>query len=250
MSHYNWAPYVGFSGRCSGRAMPGTQAFAAYIMDRFDFVRSMGIYNCRGVSNHGDGEAWDGGVPTGPGGSARPELGLQVLELVGPHGKRLGICSWIYARKIYSARSPDGRYYGGVHPHNDHFHEDQTPASALNLTYATMVAVLGPMGSQPVPVPPPPGSGPSKRLWPAGAEKLPGGGYSKANMKGKGKDSNVEWVQRVIDERTNYSGPMKPDGYFGQLTHEAVWGFQGAVGLRSDGVVGPKTWARLNEFAL
>lgn len=37
------------------------------------------------------------------------------------------------------------------------------------------------------------------------------------------------------------------DGIFGQITLEAVKAFQSANGLTADGIVGPKTWAKLLE---
>jgi peptidoglycan hydrolase-like protein with peptidoglycan-binding domain len=39
------------------------------------------------------------------------------------------------------------------------------------------------------------------------------------------------------------------DGYFGPRTQDAVEAFQGAHGLRSDGIVGPSTWAALLALA-
>lgn len=39
---------------------------------------------------------------------------------------------------------------------------------------------------------------------------------------------------------------LYPDGIFGPLTEEAVKEFQTANGLTADGIVGSKTWARLN----
>jgi hypothetical protein len=94
-------------------------------------------------------------------------------------------------------------------------------------------AWAGSMGKRPMPL----GAAPGQKFL-----------YSK-ELFAKKRDGNTYWIQWVIKTRTNYSGPMKPDGYYGQLTHEAVWGFQGAVGLKQDGKVGRDTWDALNRFA-
>lgn len=245
MSRFNWAPYSGFDGRCDGKAHDGTRALLAYLQDRFPWGASLGIYNCRPPSVHGDGRALDFRIPTGPGGQARPELGNQVAELIGPHGARLGIATQIYNRLIYSQRAPDGRPYTGVHPHYDHFHFDQTPSSGRNLTYATLVSVLGPATAAPTPTQAPDVSPP----FPKGAKDLPGGGYSEANMKGKGKDLNVLAAQAGVNRHrvAQKLPPIKEDGLFGSKTTEAIAWFQrvSGRGLKVDGIVGPATWREL-----
>lgn len=40
------------------------------------------------------------------------------------------------------------------------------------------------------------------------------------------------------------------DGYFGKKTHEAVRSYQSSQGLTADGIVGPKTWARLCKITV
>ena len=249
---FNFAPYVGFDGRCDGKAHDGTKALMAYLLDRFSFTASLGIYNCRPPSVHGDGRAGDLRIPTGPGGKARPELGMQVVNLLGPHGKRLGLCDMIYAREIWSAASPDGRYYGGVHPHYDHVHWDQTPASGSNLTYATLVAVLGPAGATPPPPTPPQAN---DIPWP-GNPSAKFFGYNVTEFKGH-FDGYVREGQRMLnltnlDMRVLTGDPkakekLDEDGRYGQLTELAVKGFQGAVGLPQTGILDQPTWNKLNE---
>lgn len=42
-------------------------------------------------------------------------------------------------------------------------------------------------------------------------------------------------------------GPSGADGIFGAKTEQAVKSFQGSVGLKQDGVCGPKTWSAIEE---
>jgi hypothetical protein len=107
----------------------------------------MGIYNCRSVrgsattSLHGEGRAYDLGWPMVNGrGTASGE---EVVRRLGSQGRRLGIQCIIYNRKIYSATSPRGRNYTGVHPHYDHLHIELTRASGAQLNLATLRDVLG-----------------------------------------------------------------------------------------------------------
>lgn len=211
---YTFAPYQSTPPPpCSGGPRPGVQAFMAYMMDRFGWT-SMGIYNCRPPSRHAAGAAWDQGVPVGPGGSARPELGMQAIDLVLKHGKRLGVTLAIYNRKKWGAAYPDGKYYGGRHPHNDHIHWDFTNAAAENLTYATLVAVLGPVT----------GDGtPDVQFRPV----------LRYGMTGQ----YVRELQDLLD--------IEVDGDFGPNTEAAVKAFQEAQGLTVDGIVGSATWAAL-----
>ena len=46
-----------------------------------------------------------------------------------------------------------------------------------------------------------------------------------------------------------HNGNLVEDGKFGAKTLAAVKGFQQCDGLAVDGIVGPKTWAQLNNFA-
>lgn len=107
----------------------------------------MGIYNCRPVrggaslSVHACGRALDWGMPmvSGRGSPA----GHALVRRFGAAGRRLGFQAIIYDRRIWSARSPAGRHYGGVAPHYDHLHIELTPASGRHLTLTTLRTVLG-----------------------------------------------------------------------------------------------------------
>lgn len=137
----------------------GAKALAAYLEDMFPYQYSGGICNCRNVnggsswSHHAECRAYDCMIPTGSGGSYRPELGDPIIELLGPHGRRLGLDHFILNRIIYSTKSPDGRPYTGRHPHYNHAHIGLNTLGATNLTYATLVAVLGEPAGGPTPPP-------------------------------------------------------------------------------------------------
>jgi len=145
---YNWGPYHSPTS-CTPKLPKGAKSLLAYLEDHFGYVFSMGICNCRDVrggsslSHHANCRALDAGIPTGSNGSYRPELGDPIHQLLGPHGRELGLNHLILNRTIYSARSPDGRWYGGVHPHYNHAHIGLTEAGAINLNYASLVAILG-----------------------------------------------------------------------------------------------------------
>lgn len=142
----NWAPSTRCF-RCSGGPTPGAVALLAWCRENSPEGRSMGIYNCRPVrggssmSLHACGRALDWGMPMRNGrGTA---AGHALVQLLGLNGRRLGIQCIIYDRRVWSARSPQGRLYGGVAPHYDHLHIELTPQASRNLTLATLRSVLG-----------------------------------------------------------------------------------------------------------
>jgi hypothetical protein len=142
----NFAPYQSAVG-CTRYGPAGPEAFMVYMEDRFPYQTSMGICACRFTgtgswSHHAECRAYDQGIPTNPDGSARRDLGMPIIELVGAHGARLGIDHIIYDRTIWSAVGPDGRPYTGESPHRNHIHWGFTRASATNLTYGTLREVL------------------------------------------------------------------------------------------------------------
>jgi peptidoglycan hydrolase-like protein with peptidoglycan-binding domain len=64
------------------------------------------------------------------------------------------------------------------------------------------------------------------------------------------KGEQVKFLQDMLnqaDRKQNFGNPppLKVDGDFGPQTETAVKNFQKYYGLVIDGVVGPKTWAKL-----
>lgn len=59
----------------------------------------------------------------------------------------------------------------------------------------------------------------------------------------------VRWLQGVLNATVlNESRPLQVDGHFGPATRRAARLFQTQAGLVADGVVGPATWAALQEW--
>lgn len=61
------------------------------------------------------------------------------------------------------------------------------------------------------------------------------------------RDEHVTNVQNVLMNEGYYK-PLKATGYFGTATEKAVLKFQRDHGLRPDGIVGPKTKAKLSHY--
>lgn len=201
------------ASRCTGSATPGAQALMRWIIENYGpkGATNWGIYNCRDVAGgattslHGEGRALDVGFPVGD-----PDGDRLLRRLLKAPG-RLGIQAIIYERKIYSRKSPEGRYYAGAAPHNDHLHIELTWEAANNLTYKTVKRVLTP---------------PQHR---AGSRSLKVGD----------KGADVRWVQSKLG--------VYADGIYGAKTKEAVRRYEaGKKGqypkLQVDGVVGRLTW--------
>lgn len=219
MSRMNWAAWEAATG-CSGGATPGAQSLLRWALAQSGVAWSGGIYNCRAVrgtttrSVHSEGRAVDVMLPVS-GGKAHPD-GDMLLGLIAPHGKALGVQTVIWNRRIYSARSPEGREYRGTNPHVDHLHIELTRKAGATLNYGTIVEVTGSGNSE---------------LGMAGRRVLR---LKYPRMKGE----DVAALQRRLN--------IKPDGVFGPYTDQAVRAFQRRQGIVSDGVVGPATWAELD----
>lgn len=57
----------------------------------------------------------------------------------------------------------------------------------------------------------------------------------------------VRGLQRRLRDAGDGSGELEIDGRFGPDTEAVVKAFQAACGVEADGVVGPKTWERLDS---
>jgi len=205
----NWAGWER-AVKCSGRPMPGALALFSWLQGRWPAGHSMGIYNCRPVrgrrsmSIHSEGRAVDFGLPV-HGGRAHPQ-GIEIVRALGAQGRRWGVQAVIWDRRIWSARSPNGRPYKGVNPHIDHLHIELTRRAAAALT----VDDLGGLPSGPV----------------------------RPTVRRGSRGAHVEVLQQTL-------GGLAVDGIFGPRTEQAVRLFQQRRGLVVDGIVGRMTWSAL-----
>lgn len=143
----NWAPWQGAT-RCTEGPRPGARHLLAYLLELHRPPGySLGIYNCRTVvggsstSTHGEGRAVDFGLPVVNGrGHA---IGYTIVEALGAHGAALGVQACVFDRRVWSAASPEGRRYDGLHPHYDHVHIELTRTAGERLTLTTLRHVLG-----------------------------------------------------------------------------------------------------------
>ena len=213
-------------------------------MDRFPQIKSTGICSCRSVnggsswSHHAECRALDTMLPTGSGGSAIPAFGDPIIELLGPHGRELGIDHEIWNRRIWSNSSPNGRVYTGAHPHYDHHHIGLTRGASNNLTYATLVKVLGPADPENPTIPIPGGS--KLSLLPIqyghGFTKPPADSGLSGDQSFKKED--VKLLQKALGQ-----AKAKQDGVYGNGTTSDVK----AQTSSTDGkLVGADEWEELN----
>jgi hypothetical protein len=139
-----WATYQ-FAATCTGREQPGTVALMVALEEWVSEQTSLGIYNCRDIrggdttSLHGEGRAYDCGLPT-VGGRGNP-IGYGIVERLGQIGDVAGIQLIIFDRKKWSLKG-DALPYTGLVPHYDHLHIELNWWGATNMTLATWRAHL------------------------------------------------------------------------------------------------------------
>lgn len=71
-------------------------------------------------------------------------------------------------------------------------------------------------------------------------------GQTKATIKQGAEGDLVKYFQGVLKFRCGHA--IEVDGGFGPVTHDHARWFQGVNGLVIDGIVGPKTWAVVDNF--
>lgn len=145
---------------------------------------------------------------------------------------------YIYSR-AYGFRK---RVYTGSNKHRQHLHISLLQNPALyddRRRWGISGAVQAP-----VPAPAPVIVSPGVRKYPGYGGRF--GGYNRAEFERK-KDGNVARIQEDINRHSPADRHVVVDGYFGPTTELRVKQFQTAKGLKSDGIVGPVTWAKLEE---
>lgn len=139
---------------CQGSAKPGTRYVMEALIAKYPYTSSLGIYSCRNVggtgtmSIHSCGRAFDLKIPTLPTGRADVALGHPPLMDLIATAWELGNHGLIYNRIRYDRGDPLGAYYGGVHPHYDHIHGEQTDHHARTLSRETVFTVLDVTGRE------------------------------------------------------------------------------------------------------
>lgn len=201
---------------CTGAPAPGAVAFMAWFTENYGKRGgyNLGIYNCRTVrggattSMHGEGRACDLGFPVGdPDGDA-------LLRVLIANAGKLGIQAIIYERRIYSAKSPEGRPYTGIAPHYDHLHVEFSREAARNLNLKTIRSILDMKVVKP----------------------------GRRNLHVGSEGTDVKWLQAKLN--------VTADGYFGPKTEAAVKRWERLhvkqfPRLKVDGFVGRLTWKTL-----
>lgn len=140
---------------CSGRAQASSVNLMKYVLNKYPYARSLGIYNCRDargsntLSIHACGRALDIGIPVLSTGKANTTLGNPIVQFLDKYAHEFGLMGQIYNRIRYDQDDPNGAYYGGVHPHYDHDHVEQIPN--FPLTYEKIVQIAGPPTATPIP---------------------------------------------------------------------------------------------------
>lgn len=235
----SFAPWYAATG-CTGSARQGARALMRYALDTYDGARNWGIYNCRNTrtggsySPHAEGRAIDVGFPLASDGTGSSYGYAFVNALLEAGPDKLGIQAIIYDRRIWSAKSPDGRPWDGASPHYDHVHVEMTRAAANSVTLATVRSVLASTAT----------SGSRYESYADAEMGERNLGRWKSRPWSAGKD--VARLQEVLNAWYRKLSKLKVDGYYGARTEDRVKYLQRKAGITVDGIVGPQTWAVLS----
>ena len=223
---------------CTSGPQPGAWGAMDYFLSAYRKKGGVntGIYNCRSVrggrttSLHGEGRAADFGIR--PYGAA---YGTALANALVAFSKELGIQCVIWNRKIWSSSYPYSgfRRYNGVASHTDHIHVEFTWARAKAGRAETakhFAKVLG--GVKPGDVKVGGGGGSSSKTYKSISGKTP---LVKLYTKGE----PVKRAQKAV-------GVKNADGYWGPSSVAQAKKWQKANGLTPDGMIGDKSWAKIN----
>ena len=81
-----------------------------------------------------------------------------------------------------------------------------------------------------------------------GLTEAPGASAAGVTITPRSPKAQIKDLQTRLSRLGYWLGT--PDGVYGALTTQAVYAVQKAAGLSRDGVVGPRTWPALLEFAV
>lgn len=222
---------------CTNGPQPGVWGAMDYFLSAYKSKGGVntGIYNCRSVrggrttSLHGEGRAADFGIR--PHGAA---YGTALANAIVSMSKELQVQCVIWNRKIWSSSYPRSgwRNYNGVASHVDHLHVEFTWAGANR------------------------GRSQAAKLWaktlggikPEDIKIGGGGGTTYKTVSGSTplvrlyhKGEPVKRIQKAVG--------VKADGFYGPSTVTKVKAYQRKHKLSADGIVGDKTWAKINSGA-
>jgi len=252
-------PYVS-QVSCDPNAKPGVVAFAQAALSTYQSGRSGGIVrDCSlgGKSEHKEGRAWDWMLDAHDPDEAKTAVAFLgwLTASDGENARRAGVMYVIWDGRIWSpAKAKAGwRPYFGPNDHSDHIHVSFSWAGAMKRTswwtgtvaaddYGPCVAVAGQLsapyqGPNPAPCPPPTVRLP---ILPPGGP-TPWSEYPATRLQYNSRGEAVRALQTTL-------GLKERDGWFGPVTRSAVKRFQAQHGLTVDGIVGPKTWARIEQI--
>lgn len=225
---------------CTSGPQPGAWGVLDWYLATYSKVGGVsdGIYNCRSVrggrttSVHGEGRAFDAGVR--PYGAA---YGNELADRIVKMSKELGVQCVIWNRKIWSCAHPHAgwRKYSGIDPHTGHLHIELTWAQARKSRSAAAKQWARVLGGSVPKTPQGASSGGSGVSYKA----IKAGDLIKLYTKG-------ETVKKWQTEGLGYTG-KKADGYYGPSSQKDTKAFQKKHGLTADGIVGPKTWAKVGK---